>query len=810
MSTLINDTKYAARQFLKKPGFTLFVMLTLAIGIGANTTMFSVVNTVLLRPLPYPDSDRLVMIWESQPEKGRFHGWVSMPNFLDWQKRSQSFEVMGLTTGGSMNMIHGQEAFRVKTAVGSSGLFSALGVNPVLGRTFTAEDDQPGSDSVILLSHAFWQSQFNADPNVIGQTMVVEGGFLHCTVVGVMPATFQCVDEDYGDAQCWLSPGHMKWAFQQRGNRSLKVMAKLKPSVTLNQAQAEMEQITGQMAEQYEDNRGYSAMVVPLLDETIKDIDTTMWILMAAVGFLLLLVCVNVANLLLTKLSNREREVAVRAALGAGPWRLIRQFFIESLLLAILGGIVGLLMAFWGNKMLHFWLGGRIPRMQDLAMDGRVLGFTALVCLMSCVLFGLAPAVRLLGCEILPVLRCSAGRSMSSRYRMLQDVLVVTQIALALVLLAGAGLLGRSFVSLLRADIGMKPENVLTFHVGLPVGQYQENRTRSAFLSRFDTELKALPGVHCAGSTSLLPFTYERRVGFQVKGGLPIQEGVEKAARYQAISPDYFKAIGTQLLKGRFFNDQDTQGTEGKIIINETMAQHFWPDQNPLGTRLNLAVRYGENAPSSYEIVGVVADAKQQTVQAEIQPEMWWLNVQHPAYDAIYTIRTEVEPLSLMPLIREITSNLDRTVTISDIRTLQGRISETLTRERFSLSLYSLFSVVALLLASMGVYGVMAYTVSLRQQEIGIRIALGAQRGNVLTLILKKGCLLAGIGTAIGILAAMAVTRLMDSLLYQVKSVDTITFTMVSLLLIVITLLACYVPARRAAKISPMEALRYE
>lgn len=810
MGTLWLDIKYGIRMLRKNPGFTVMVILIVGLGIGANATMFSVANTVLLRPLPYPDSDRLVVVWESEPEKDRFHVPVSLPNFLDWQRESRSYEAMGLASYGEMNIAYNKGTCRIKGAAVSSGLFSTLGVNPVLGRSFSENEDQPGSDSAVILSHAFWQSQFDADPNVIGQTIVAEGGFITCIIVGVLPATFEPFDENYKDAECWLSLGHMELAFQQRGNRTSQVVAKLKLGVTLQQAQTEMERITGHMAEQYRENRGYSAMVVPLLNETVKDVDTTVWLLLAAVGFLLLIVCVNVANLLLTRLANRQREVAVRAALGAGPWRLVRQIFVESLVLAILGGIVGLLLATSGNKMLQLWLGGRIARMDDLALDGRVLVFTALVCLASCALFGLAPALRLLGCEVLPTLQRSAGRSASSRYRMLQDTLVVTQIALALVLLIGAGLLGRSFVSLMHADIGMKPENVLTFHVGLPAMQYQEKKTRGTFLSRLDAELQALPGVRSAGSTSQLPFMSWNNVGFWVTDGLPVQTGAETRARYQAVSPDYFKAVGSRLVQGRFFDQRDTETQNGKVIINETMARRFWPNQNPVGTQIDFGVQFGDDVPSSYEIVGIVGDAKQQTIQVDIQPEMWWLNTQHPAYNAMYTVRTEGESLSLIASIRGIISNLDQTVTISDICTLQERISGTLTRERFSLLLYSLFSTVALLLAALGVYGVMAYNVNLRQREIGIRVALGAQYCNVLGLILKKGCLLAGTGVLIGISGALAITRVMRSLLYQIEPFDPMTFALVPLLLVAVTLLSCYVPARRAAKIDPMEALRYE
>jgi putative ABC transport system permease protein len=485
----------------------------------------------------------------------------------------------------------------------------------------------------------------------------------------------------------------------------------------------------------------------------------------------------------------------------------MQQVFIESLLLVILGGALGILLAFWGNQLLFAWLRDHIPWMVELAIDGRVLAFTALACFLSCVLFSLAPAIRLLGCEVLPVLQNSAGRSTSSRYRVLQDALVVIQISMALVLLVGAGLLGRSFVSLMRTDLGMKPENVLTFQVYLDGEQFQKDRARSAFLNRMESELQALPGVRAVGSNTIMSFTKSRCPSdFTVKDGLPTQSDVPIDVLINHVSSDYFKAVGTELMKGRYFDQRDTQGSEGKVIINETMARRFWPDQNPLGTRIAVPNYF---IPPC-EIVGIVADAKQQKIQDKIEPEISILHAQFPPFGAMFTVRTDVEPLSQVKAIRELVASLDKTVPISDFRTLQRRINDTIWRERFSLILNGFFSVTALLLASLGVYGVMAYAVNLRQQEIGIRIALGAQRGNVLGLILKRGCLLAGIGIAIGIFGALAVTRIIEFMLYQVKPLDPVTFAVVPLLLAAVTLLACYIPARRATKIDPMEALRYE
>ena len=813
--TIWNDIKYGIRQLIKNPGFTLIVVLTLALGIGANTSMFSVVNTVLLNPFPYPDSDRLVRVF-NDPRGGRFHYALSIPDFLDWQKQSQSFECLGLVNyaGYPSNVLLGEGSSRVKTLIASSTLFSALDVKPVLGRIFTAEEDKYNSDLMSLLSYDLWQSQFAADPNIIGRQVAVGGGvigdgFVQCTVVGVLPADFQpSFCEGFEGTQCWLSLSRIRNRFGQRNSHISTVVAKLKPGVTLSQAQTEMDGIAAQMATQYGGDKG--VRVVSLRDDLVKDVDTTVWILFAAVGFLLMIVCVNVANLLLTKISSREREMAVRAALGAGRWRLMQQVFIESLLLVILGGTLGILLAFWGNQLLFAWLGDHISWMVKLAIDGRVLAFTALACLLSCVLFSLAPAIRLLGCEVLPVLQNSAGRSTSSRYRVLQDALVVIQISMALVLLVGAGLLGRSFVSLMRTDLGMKPENVLTFQVWFPRDRFQENRARTAFLNRMESELQALPGVRAVGSTSLLSFTTSRwPCQFSIKDGQQNQPDVPHVALAKLVSSDYFKAVGIKLVKGRLFNERDVQVAEGKAVINETMARRFWPDQNPLGTRIAPDIGI-DDSPSSFEIVGIVAGSKQQTIQNEIEPEMSILHAQCPPWAAMFTVKTDVEPLSQVKAIRELVANLDKTVPISDVRTLQGRINDTIWRERFSLLLNGFFSVTALLLAALGVYGVMAYAVNLRQQEIGIRIALGAQRGNVLGLILKKGCLLAGIGIAIGIFGALAVTRIIEFMLYRVKPLDPVTFAVVPLLLVAVTLLACYLPARRATRIDPMEALRYE
>lgn len=812
MSHFYNDLKYATRLLLKHPGFTLIVVMTLALGIGAITSMFSVVNTVLLDPLPYPDSDRLVKMF-TDPKHKRFRTPLSIPDLLEWQTQSQSFETLGLVNvaGFPSTVLLGDRAPRVKTLKASSTLFSALGVNPVLGRIFTAEEDRPNGDFTALLSYDLWQSRFAADPNIVGRQIAVgndfiEGSPVQCTVIGVLPADFHpSFCEGFEGTQCWLSLSLIKHRFTQRNSRIGTVVAKLKPGVTMSQAQAEMNGMAAHMATQY-GGEDEAVRLVSLREDLIKDVDTTVWILFAAVGCLLMIVCVNVANLLLTKSSSRDRDMAVHAALGAGRWRLMQQVFIESLLLVILGGTLGILLAFGGNQLLFVWLGDHIPWMHELALDGRVLGFTGLACLLSCVLFSLAPVLRLLGCEVLSGLHNAAGRSTSSRYRVLQDALVVIQIAMALVLLVGAGLLGRSLVSLMRTDLGMKPDNVLTFQVVLEGEQYQEDRACGEFLNRMDSELQALPGVRAVGSNSLFSFTQSRNpCDVSVKDGLPTQPDGPTVALAESVSLDYFKAVGAKLVKGRFFDHRDVLATEGKVIINETMARRFWPDQNPLGTRITSSFH-----DSSYEIVGIVADAKQQTIQSAIEPEMSFLHAQSPPKGAMFIVRTDVDPLSQVRAIRELVANLDQTVSILDVRTLQARINDTIWRERFSLMLNGFFSVTALLLAALGVYGVMAYAVNLRQQEIGIRIALGAQRGNVLGLILKKGCLLAGLGIAIGLLGALAVTRILAFMLYQVTPLDPVTFTVVPLLLLAVSLLACYVPARRATRIDPMEALRYE
>lgn len=814
MITVINDSKYAFRQLRKNPGYALIVILILGLGIGGTTLMFSVVNTVLLKPLPYADEDRLAMIWETCPEEGEFNCSVSWPNFRDWKEHSQAFESMALVANNSgsfeKNSGGGREqgALKVNGAVCSANLFSLLGVRPILGRCFLPEEDAVESQRVVIVDYGFWKENLDGDPVIIGERILLDRE--EYQVVGVLGAEFKPFHDDYKEAKYWTNLAKYSFLFNQRGNHCFSALGKMKPGVSLLQANLEMDAIEKGLAQEKSENKGKGIQVVSLRGEMVKDVCTALWVLLGAVGFTLLVVCSNVANLILAKASGRGKEMAVRSALGASAGRLVGQAFVESLLLAILGGALGLLLVYDCVDLLRGVMGQSIPRLSDLTVDGRVLGFTVGVSLLTGLLSGAAPAWRMSRQNLMMVINQTAGRSMSARSRFTQDVLVIAQIALSLVLLIGAGLLIRSFIGLMMTDPGMKVDNILTFEVSLPGNDYNENAKRIAAWTQIQRKVAETPGVLQVGATSCLPFKDNQTVGFEMLDSTSDIPEHLRSARFQVVTPGYFQALGIPLLTGRFFDQQDLSVNVGKVIINQAMAKRFWPTEDPIGKHINPSCRYGGESPNSYEIIGVAANANQEGLDQETKPEYALLYTQMTSWNMSFVVKTVLPPTQLIRDLRTQIASIDPHLPIYNILPMAQRISKTLTQRRFTVSLFTGFSMMTLLLAVLGLYGVMAYNVGQRTQEIGIRMALGAQQAEVVRMVLHQGMRLTGIGIGAGLIGSFVLGRVVRSMLFGITPTDTITYGIVSGLLIAASLLACYLPARRAACIDPMIALRCE
>jgi len=796
---------------VKDPGFTAVAVLTLALGIGANTVIFSVVNTVLLCPLPYADPSRLVMVWGTIPQRETRRQNVSYPDYQDWREQNRVFEGMALLQGDDGAFSTPGGAIQLRGMAASSSFFPLLGVKPLLGRTWTADEDRAGSARVMVLAHGFWQREFGSDPQVLGREVRVDADVY--TIIGVLPPTFhpylgggrewsESVNGEY-----WTSLAGAADNFHQRGMHVFLSVARLKPGVTVQQAQTEMDAIAARLAKEHTQSQGRGVNVAPLHGEIVKDVRATLAILLGSVGLILLILCANMANFLLVRASTREKEMGIRAALGASVARLIRQTLTESLVLTGLGGAVGLLSAGWVVVALRPFLSAYVPRGEELSLDGTVLGFTLVVSLAAGVLFGGAPAWSLLRSDPQGAIRKGAGRASAAGHRAYQDVLVVTEIALTLVLLTMAGLLGRSFVALVKTDLGMKPEHVLTFSVNLP---YEEAQRREAFWRDALARMETLPGMESIGATSCLPFQGDMNGNFEpLDGGMDVPAHL-RTARFQSVSAGYFRALGLSLVNGRFLDALDEGAATGRMVINETMARRFWPGDDPIGKHLRLRFSVGGAEPSSYEIVGIVHDTKQNSVEAQVAPEMLIPFTQMTFWQMVFTARTTAGPESLIGAIRTIVADLDPAVPVYDVRTMKGRIADTFAQRLASVVMLGVFSALALLLAALGVYGVIAHGVSARRQEIGIRVALGARRLDVMGLVFRHGLTLAGIGGGVGLLGAVAASRVLRSLLYQTQPTDPLTFAIGPLVVITVALLASWLPARRATQVDPMTVLKCE
>jgi putative ABC transport system permease protein len=807
LADLLHDLRYAARLQRKNPAFTIVAVIALALGIGANTAIFSVVNTVLLRPLPYKDPDRLVMVWEDASKVGYPRDTPAAANFVDWRDQNQVFEGMAAIADDSFNLTGSGEPERLEGHRVSASLFPLLGVEPHIGRVFTAAEDQPGAQHVVLLSYASWQRRFGGDPNIVGRPLTLNGDSY--IVVGVMPPRFQFPSND---SQVWVPIALTQQDAANRGRHYLEVVGRLKPGVSLAQAQSEMSTIAARLQQQYPQwNAELGAVVQPLHEYLVGDIKPALLVLLGAVGLVLLIACANVANLLLARAAVRQKEIAVRVALGAKRSRLIRQFLTESVLLSTLGGLVGLAIAYGGLIVLKAFIPENISQAREISMDLKVLGFTFLISVATGLIFGLAPAVQAARFNQIDTLK-EGGRDAATGGggKRLRSVLVMAEVAISLVLLIGAGLLINSFLRLRNVDPGFRAENLLTMKIVLPETKYDEMAKRSAFYTDLIQRVQSLAGVRSAAVTTNLPlYRQGNSIGIGIEGQPAPPPGQERIIVTRIVSPGYLDTMGIPLLRGRQLTEQDTENSPNVVIISETMARRYWPGEEAVGKR--IAIGRIKKPEDWIQVIGVAKDVRQFELTADPKPQMYLTYRQAGFFDAQdLVVKTDVEPSSLAATVRKAVWEIDKDQPVSNIRTMKEILADSIARQRFSMLLLAIFAAVALVLAGVGIYGVMSYSVAQRTREIGIRMALGAQTGAVLKLAVGYGMKLVLAGLVIGLIAAFALTRVMATLLFGVTATDPATFTLISLLLIAVAALASYVPARRATRVNPIIALRYE
>ncbi len=805
IETAWRDIRFGVRTLVHSPIFTAVTVLSLALGIGANTAIFSVVNGLLLRPLSYPESERLVDVWHTPPQQSfpgldRFS--VSPANYLDWKAQSSVFEQTAVYGYTGLSLSTSNDPLPLIGANVTSDFFSVLRTNAMQGRTFNPDEEQPGRDQVVVISHALWQRAFGANPNIVGQTLTLNSR--NFTVVGIMPAGFEFPRE----AELWLP---LAWDDKERQIRSIHdylVIARLKPNVSVQQAQAEMSTISSRLEQQYpEENKGWGAVVIPLRDDLVGDIRTALLVLFCAVSFVLLIACANVANLMLARGANRQREIAVRIALGAGRARLVRQLLTESVLLSVTGGLLGLLLAVWGSKMLVRL--GSLPNAGDIGIDTWALGFTLLVSFVAGIIIGIMPALQFTRTSVSETLKQGSGRTGGSSMKQhTRKALVISEVALSLVLLIGAGLMIRSFWNLQHVDPGFDTSNALTMSVVLTPTRYSEPHQQLAFLDRAMEQIRAVPGVVSVGATTTIPLSGGGSTQpFSIEGRPTGTIAEQPMAQTRYISTDYFRAIGIPLRQGRVFSDQDRDKSVPVVIISEAMARRFWPGENPIGKRLTPSFHSEQGAR---EIVGVVGDVKARGLDSDSSTMMYLPYKQSARPFMSFVVRTASNPEGLIQPVSKAIYSIDKEQALTDVQTMDQVLMQSLSGRRFNMTLLLTFAGVALLLAAVGVYGVMNYTVTLRRRELGIRMALGAEKMDVLRLVLGQGLTLTLIGVGAGLISAYALTRLMASLLYGVTATDYLTFGSVSIMLILVGVVASYVPARRATKVNPTIALRAE
>jgi putative ABC transport system permease protein len=801
MQTLLQDLRYAVRMLWRTPAFTIVAIFTLALGIGANSAIFSVVNAVLLRPLMYRDSSNLIRLYEALPQGGT--GSVSVPNLNDWRQQNTVFSEIAAYGWANFNLQEQGQPERIIGANVSSEFFDVLGINARMGRTFQKGEDVAGADRVVVLSDALWQRQYAGDLNIIGKDIAIGGE--NFAVIGVMPPEFK-----FFQTEMWTPLVFNERQRTNRGSHAFFTLGRLMPGATLAQAQAQMSDIARRLEQQYPDqqkNRGIT--LIPLREDYVRGVRPALLLLLGAVGLVLLIACTNVANLLLSRAASRRTEIAIRAALGARRARLVRQFLTESILLSLLGGLCGLLLAKWGTDLLVSIATGYLPTMSEVKLDWRVLGFSLALSLLTGIVFGLAPALHLSRADVQGALKDGGRSGGSSRGSWLRSLFVVAEVAAALILLVGAGLLLKSFVRLQRIDPGFRTENVLTMRVSLPDKKYKSDEELANFYRQVLERVSNVSGVESAGVINLLPVLQGgTNSELEVEGQEPDPSGKPPLVELRGISPDYFRAMNIPLIAGRGFNPADTASSERVAIVNQTFVRRLIPKQDPLG-------RYVKDGdPPGVKIVGVIADVKQFGLTSEVLPEIYTPYSQ-PLFTGLaqtmtLVVRSKAESAALTSAIRKEVLAVDPGQPVYNVQTMETVIGKSISYQRLNTQLLGMFAALALILAVIGIYSVMSYQVTQHTREIGIRMALGAQSLDVLRLVLRQGLGLTVVGVAIGVAGAFALTRLLTSLLFGVTSNDPVTYIIVSLLLTLVAAFACIVPARRATKVDPLVALRYE
>src|SRR5579885_1635217 len=810
MRSVLQDLRYGARTLLKSPGFTLVAVIVLALGVGANSANFSVVNSVLLSPKPYKETDRLAIAWETNPQLLddylKTHNEAAPANFYDWQAQSNVFENLAAFRWGTFNLTDGDNPEQVMGNAVTPNMFATLGVRPLIGRDFLPEEGEAGKDDEVILSYGLWQRLFGADPNVLNRKVGVNGQ--PYTVVGVMPREFEF---PRAESELWTPLAPPAGVKANRTSHFLYTRARLKDGVSISQAQAEMNTIAARLQQQYPDSNNQRGIrIASLPSESVEMIRPALLILLAAVGFVLLIACANVANLMLARATARQKEIAIRTALSSDLCRIVRQLLTESVLISFVGGAFGLLLAQWGVDLLlasmprQFALG--IPGWNRIGLDYRVLAFTLVVSLATGILFGLFPAWQASKSELNETLK-EGGRSSATGRGRYRSALIVSEVTLALVLLVGAGLMIRSITRLMDVNPGFDPQNLVTLHLSLPKSQYAKTQQVTNFYNELTRRVAGLPGVESVATIDMMPMGGSGgTVSFAIEGKPAPPKGQYPEANSRTASPGYFKTMHIPLLEGREFAEHDTPDSPLVVIINETFARKYWPGEDPIGKH----VLDPENRFPPAEVVGVVGDIKHWGLDDKAQEYLYTSSTQTPDNSMFVVVRTASDPAGVSASVRNEVRPLDRALPVYDIKPMAQRIVESTSSRRLVMFLLGVFAAVALALASVGIYGVMAYTVTQRTHEIGVRMALGAGRGDILRMVVGQGMFLALAGVALGLLLSFAVTRFMSSLLFGVGANDPATLAAVSLTLALIALLACLIPARRAMRVDPMVALRYE